>query len=133
MKSPCRRQSAPVFSGCCIRNPNIADSRSAPRLSGPATFSILASIFFAPLFPEFRLVVYGRAKPARRIQTKQPAQRAKYGKERPMKRMNMQTIKTLPLLAAVTAMTLLAGNPAFAGGEGNPQILPPGFSAVYSE
>jgi hypothetical protein len=50
-----------------------------------------------------------------------------------MKRLNMQTIKTLPLLAAVTAMTLLAGNPAFAGDEGNPQILPPSFSAVYSE
>jgi hypothetical protein len=50
-----------------------------------------------------------------------------------MKRMNMQTLKTLLLLAAVTAMTLLAGNPALAGDEGNPQILPPSFSAVYSE
>ena len=50
-----------------------------------------------------------------------------------MKSMKMQSIKTLALLPALAAMTLLAGNFAFAGDEGNPQILPPGFSAVYSE
>lgn len=49
-----------------------------------------------------------------------------------MKRMKIQSIKTLTLLAAVTAMTLQAGNLAFAGDEGNPQILAPSFSAVYS-
>jgi hypothetical protein len=49
-----------------------------------------------------------------------------------VKRMKMQTIKTLALLATTAVVTLLSGRPALAGDDGNPQILAPGFSAVYS-
>jgi len=50
-----------------------------------------------------------------------------------MNRTNMQTIKSLALFWALAAGGFLPGNLAFAGDEGNPQTLPPEFSAVYGE